>query len=129
MTGEQLADFRQWLLTHKGFEFNTIATYAKGAEYYSEFLGDTIEPIAEIPYEYDGIVVTPHAVERLSDRLNGISEETFINLLETQDHEAEYQDYEADRAQHRFKVTIPAFNLTFIGGIDQFGKLIVITIY
>lgn len=128
MTQQELAEFRLWLLTEKGFNTNTIATYTKGAEYFSEFKGVSGIP-SEIDYEYDGIAITPHAEDRLKDRLNGISKETFINLLETQDHEAEYQDYEADRAQHRFKVTLPSFNLTFIGGIDQFKKLVVITIY
>ena len=119
-----IEQWKRWMLT-RGYSLSTISSYGKGAQLYAEFL--ETNPTEEIDYDFDGIILTNHAKERLAERL-GIPEDTFIALLYDAKHEPEYQDYEPEKAQHLFKVAIPAFSLSFIGAIDQNGVLIIITI-
>ena len=120
----ELERFKRFLLT-KGYSLSTITSYTNGVKQYLEFT--ETGAIREALYEYDEVTFTNHAIERLEERLS-INEEAFRNLLENTKHDYVHDGYEAEKDQHIFKVEIKGFNTKFIGAIDSYRKLVIITI-
>ena len=123
-----MEQFKRWLLA-KGYSLASIKIFTQGVKQYQAFQEEQAIIEEEPDFVFENVHLTNHVrEERMPERLGNVSESTLIDMIKNSKQEAVYDGYEPNKDQHLFKVTIPAFNFKYVGGIDQNGDLIVITV-